>query len=86
LRKPLFFFIFSIFLTHIAQAQPKYDACYMPNTTFQGGEELVYKIYYNWNFVWLAAGEVVCRVKEDSKQYHINAQGKTYPSYEFLYR
>jgi hypothetical protein len=57
----------------------------MPNTTFQGGEELVYKIYYNWNFVWLAAGEVVCRVKEDSKQYHINAQGKTYPSYEWFF-
>ena len=28
------------------------------NNAFQNGEELVYKIYYNLNFVWIPAGEV----------------------------
>jgi Protein of unknown function (DUF3108) len=89
LKKALIFCLFlwfgAAFSPTSLAAQVKYDACYMPNTTFQGGEELVYKIYYNWNFVWLAAGEVVCKVSDDGNQYHINAKGNTYPSYEWFF-
>lgn len=60
--------------------------CETENNTFQKGEEITYKIYYNWNFVWLAAGEVVFKVKEEATAYHISAVGKTYPSYEWFYR
>jgi Protein of unknown function (DUF3108) len=61
------------------------DACYMPNTTFQNGEEITYKIYYNWNFVWLTAGEVTFKVWDEGTQYHYQAIGKTYDSYEWFF-
>lgn len=62
------------------------NMCDIENHTFQPGEELVYKIYYNWNFVWLSAGEVRFKVDETKDTYHLSAVGKTYPSYEWFYR
>ncbi|MEQ1743881.1 MAG: DUF3108 domain-containing protein [Saprospiraceae bacterium] len=56
------------------------------NGTFQHGEKLTYKIYYNWNFVWLAAGEVTFRVFDEEKQYHYQAHGETYDSYEWFFK
>jgi hypothetical protein len=58
----------------------------MNNNTFQDGEKLTYKIYYNWNFVWLSAGEVTFKVKEKQGQYHLSAHGATYKSYEWFYK
>lgn len=55
------------------------------NHTFQNGEVLVYKIYYNWNFVWLSAGELTLTVSDEGSQYHYNAKGKTYSSYEWFF-
>ncbi len=60
--------------------------CGLKNTTFQKGEKLVYKIYYNLNFVWVPAGEASFLVEEDEHQYHFIAKGKTYPSYEWFYK
>ncbi|MEM9888635.1 MAG: DUF3108 domain-containing protein [Bacteroidota bacterium] len=62
------------------------DACFIENTAFQVGEELVYKVYYNWNFVWLTAGEVRFRVEDAGKEYHLIAIGRSYKSYEWFYR
>lgn len=62
------------------------DQCYTENSTFQQGERIVYKVYYNWNFVWLAAGEVVFDVSESEHEYRISAVGKTYPSYEWFFK
>ena len=44
---------------------------------FKHGERLTYKIYYNWNFVWLAAGEVSFKVFYEGKQFHFQAYGET---------
>ncbi len=63
-----------------------HDACQITNTTFQPGEELTYKIYYNWNFIWLAAGEVTFKVFDEGSQYHLQAIGKTYSSYEWFFQ
>ncbi len=62
------------------------EACSIENNAFQHGEEMVYKLYYNWNFVWLSAGEVTFRVKEVDGQYHLSAYGNTYKSYEWFYK
>lgn len=62
-----------------------YSPCKMENNTFKGGEELVYKIYYNWNFVWLAAGEVTFKVEDLGNKYHLSAHGRTYKSYEWFF-
>lgn len=56
------------------------DAPFIP------GEKTVYKIYYNWNFVWLSAGEVSFEVKDEGDVYHIEVTGKTYSSYEWFYK
>ena len=65
------------------------EPCYMENTTFQVGEELTYKLYYNWKFIWLAAGEVTFKVEEDKAnqgQYHLSAVGRTFKSYEWFFK
>ncbi len=62
------------------------NSCSIENTAFVPGEKIVYKIYYNWNFIWLAAGEVVFEVSEEGDQYHLSAEGRTYKSYEWFYK
>ena len=61
------------------------DACSIENVAFQGGEHLVYKIYYNWKFVWIPAGEVTFDVKENNDTYEVFVTGKTYPSYNSFF-
>ena len=63
-----------------------FDACSVANETFNVGEEITYKIYYNLNFIWLPAGEVTFRIKENETHYHISAAGRTYPSYEWFFK
>ncbi|MBR9923113.1 MAG: DUF3108 domain-containing protein [Bacteroidetes bacterium] len=62
------------------------NACTVTNTTFRSGEEVTYKIYYNLNFVWIPAGEVVFKVDGMDGQYHLSATGKTYSSYEWFFK
>ena len=47
------------------------EPCSNTNNTFQNGEKLTYKIFYNWNFVWLAAGEVTFKVFDEGAQYQL---------------
>ncbi|MFZ4545595.1 MAG: DUF3108 domain-containing protein, partial [Saprospiraceae bacterium] len=61
------------------------EPCYIPNTAFQHGEELVYKIYYNVNFVWVPAGELNMKVEDLGNQFHLKAVGSTYRSYDWFY-
>ncbi|MEM1215176.1 MAG: DUF3108 domain-containing protein [Bacteroidota bacterium] len=63
-----------------------FEPCETDNDAFQDAEEIVYKIYYNWNFVWLSAGEVVFRVLDDGDEYHLSAKGRTYKSYEWFFK
>lgn len=62
------------------------NSCTMKNVAFQDGEEITYKVYYNWNFVWMSAGEVSFRVREEGNQYHLSVHGSTYPSYNWFYK
>jgi Protein of unknown function (DUF3108) len=96
LRKGLFFSFFALvsmaFLPHqnpnsaIQNAAEKDAASPKPNVNFQAGEELVYKIYYNLNFVWIPAGEVTFKVADKNTEYHISATGRTYSSYEWFFK
>lgn len=47
---------------------------------------MVYAVYYNWNFVWIAAGEVTFRVSETPTEYHLSAHGTTYKSYDSFFK
>lgn len=62
------------------------EVCTTTNNVFIPGERIVYKIYYNWGFIWIAAGEVEFKVEELSDQYHISAAGRTYKSYDWVFK
>ncbi|GJM31646.1 MAG: hypothetical protein DHS20C18_06470 [Saprospiraceae bacterium] len=62
------------------------EPCRSENKAFQAGEEIIYKIFYNWNFVWIPAGEVVFRVEDLGDQYHLSARGRTYKSYDWFFK
>jgi hypothetical protein len=53
--------------------------------SFQHGEQLTYRIYYNLNFIWVPAGEVTFSVLDEGAQYHYQAKGTTYDSYEWFF-
>lgn len=69
-----------------SEISPVSETCNLVNTAFQSGEELVYKVYYNWNFVWLPAGEVILRAQKDNGLYKLRAYGRTYKTYEWFYK
>lgn len=60
--------------------------CGIGNSSFQAGEEVVYKIYYHLAPLWLAAGEVHFRVDDLGSKYRFRATAFTYKSYEWFYR
>ena len=79
------FFILSFFGFTFSEPELTYD-CDVENTSFDKGEELVYKTYYNWKFVWVPAGEVRFRVHEQEDELKLEAIGKSYPSYDSFFR
>ena len=60
--------------------------CARSNTAFTNGERVVYKIYYNLNFIWIPAGEVTFDVRDVGEQYKLTATGETYASYEWFFK
>ena len=62
------------------------DPCGFENTSFVGGEKLVYKLYYNYGLLWIPAGEAAFTVKENKNNYELFVTGKTYKSYETFFK
>ena len=60
--------------------------CKIENTAFVSGEKIVYKAYYNWQFVWIPAGEAVFHLVEKNDSYEVTVYGKTYKSYDPFFR
>jgi hypothetical protein len=60
--------------------------CELENSAFGADERIVYKLYYNLNFIWIAAGEVEFRVQDVGDQYKLSALGTTYGSYEWFFK
>lgn len=53
---------------------------------FVGGEELVYCIYYNWQFVWIPAGEVKFEIIENAEGSVFHVTGSSYSSYDSFFK
>ena len=62
------------------------DFCRTTNTSWQGGEEITYKLYYQLNFIWIAAGEATFKVKDLGDRYFISIDGKTISAFEWFYK
>ena len=64
--------------------------CDIENKSFQAGEMLKYKVYYNWNFVWVTAGITTFEVNDDwlngEEVFHLRAEGVTLKSYDPFYK
>lgn len=53
---------------------------------FQDGERVVYKVYYNWKFVWIPAGEVIFTSIEKEDHYELTVEGISYESYDSFFK
>jgi len=57
---------------------------------FRAGEELEYKVSYNWEFVWINAGKVVFKIDSlmygDRPAYHFKSFGRTLTSYDLFFK
>lgn len=66
------------------------DFCGIKNTSFQDGEKLLFKVYYNMGRIWVGAGLATFAVNGETlnnkKVYHITGDGKTLKSYEWFYK
>lgn len=64
--------------------------CGIQNRVLKDGEEITYKVYYNLSALWVGAGEAVFTTKatnyQNKKAYHIVGVGKTYKSYDWIFR
>ena len=64
--------------------------CTIPNSSFKVGESITYKVMYNWNSLWLSAGEVNFSVEQSTFNnracYHVTGFGETYKSYDWFYK
>ena len=80
--------IFLILFTIPSFAQNEF--CNTKNTSFKDGEKLMFKVYYNLNFVWINAGNASFNIQPDElnghKVYHVTGDGKTGKSYELFYK
>jgi len=62
------------------------SVCDITEKAFTEGETIKYKLYYNWGFIWLTAGEMTFTVKQDDGHIHLKTNGHTYASYEWLFK
>ena len=60
------------------------------NFAFQSGEKLTFRGYYNWGFLWVAAGEVKLEVKNESygdkPAYKIEALGRSLKAFDWFFK
>ncbi len=64
--------------------------CVNENTAYDPGEELNYKVIYNWGPIWLESGKATFRVGSANIKgrtlYVFNGSGSTYSSYDWFYK
>lgn len=64
--------------------------CQVKNNAFKPGEFVSYTITYNWGPVWVDAGVVTFSVDSvlyrEKPAFHIKSSGKTFPSYDLLFK
>lgn len=69
-----------------AKATTVASECSQENQAFSEGERVIYKLYYNLNFIWVPAGEVEFKVEDHGAQFKVTATGTTYSSYEWFFK
>jgi len=83
------FLLAGFFLLPFTEKSPDpapYDYCQTDNFSWQGGEEITYRLYYQLNFIWIPAGEATFKVKDLGDRYFISIDGKTISAFEWFYK
>jgi hypothetical protein len=69
---------------------PVVSQSFKTNNAFQGGENITYEVAYNWGPIWVNAGLVTFTVEKDKylgkEAFHLKSTGKTYASYDILFK
>lgn len=82
--------LISIILLLISTNIKAQESCTFPNICFKENESVLYHVYYNVSFIWVNAGEVnftTAKEKIGNKDvFHIIGDGKTYPSYDWIFK
>ncbi len=64
--------------------------CVIKNQAFKAGEELRFKVIYNWGFIWLESAEAQFTVKSTKYKgkvaYVLNGSGTTYSKYDWFFK
>jgi hypothetical protein len=64
--------------------------CGLHHNAFTAGEELNYKVVYNWGPIWLESAEASFKVKpaeyNGKGSYLLSGTGSTYPKYDWFYK
>lgn len=85
MRNFLIYILFLIPVLNFAQ-----NNCTVKNQTFNVGEQLDYKILYNWGIIWLSAGEASSNIFLDTingkSLYRFLGVGVTYPQYDWVFK
>lgn len=83
----LFLSVLPLLAASNVHAQPD---CAPKNNAFTPGEELSYEIFYNWGAIWMAAGQAVFTVQQESykgkQAYHFKGTGTSYPKYDWFFK
>lgn len=81
-----FIVVLFFFVVNVTFAQQNIEE----NFAFQPGEKLTYRGYYNWGFIWVAAGEVKLHVKKDRYQkkdvFKITAKGRNVKAFDWFFK
>ncbi len=82
--------ICSLLLLLSIHALAQHDLCGKSNTSFQVGEKLNFKVYYNMGAIWVNAGEANFTIEDTKingrKVYHITGDGKTMKSHDWIFK
>lgn len=80
-----FFFIF-IVTANILRCQN----CVIQNHAFTYGEELNYRVVYNWGLVWVESAATTFKVDKATyqgrKTYFLSGRGGTFPKYDWFFK
>ncbi len=79
-----------LFALSLLSRQPLKAQCNQSNQAYGDGEEVTFVAAYNWGPVWVDAGLVTFSVREEDyfgkPSYHLKAVGKTFKSYDILFK
>lgn len=85
LCKSLFLVLFLILFACSANGQ-----CNYTNNTFQAGEFVSYKIFYNWGFIWIDAGTNNFKTEQsqytDKNAFKITSIGRSHQKHDWFYK